>query len=405
MKRFIGKVPLLFGVVIFLPSFYFVVGDSSSMAVGLLSSCVLIFFLSGLKLSVSLTKNLFASVLTVLIIIHMTLGFFLADSVKQIFSFFLLLLLLFSGAVLEFQLYKERDENVLNQLKKLTISFLFIGLLSLIIDYEFIGLGYQNFTKPVFPFAEPSHFVLGTSSIFLLTGFFFSTGLRNAILVTLTVYAVLYPNLIMLLLVFLMGTIYYSNNLLRLFFVLIPVVTILSFLWISEDVQTYFVDRLSFNQTTTNLSVLIYLQGWEEAYKALIETSGFGLGFQNLGTQPPGKFGEMVHSLTGRYLNRADGSFLAAKLISEFGVLGLILVLVFLTSFFRSLRFLISFQRKIDSGFDFGFDLRYVFAHSIVVSFFIEMFVRGYGYFSPGVLFLFTAFFVLQTPKKRNNYN
>ncbi|MFT8211578.1 MAG: hypothetical protein ACMZI0_15200 [Symbiopectobacterium sp.] len=55
---------------------------------------------------------------------------------------------------------------------------------------------------------------------------------------------------------------------------------------------------------------------------ALFDTYGLGLGFQMAGTNGVGEYGYKIYVLSGMDLNRFDGGFLASKIVSEFGVIG-----------------------------------------------------------------------------------
>ena len=46
------------------------------------------------------------------------------------------------------------------------------------------------------------------------------------------------------------------------------------------------------------------------------------VGFGNVANTLTGDKAELIYSIAGEYKNRADGSFLASKLISEFGIFG-----------------------------------------------------------------------------------
>lgn len=74
-----------------------------------------------------------------------------------------------------------------------------------------------------------------------------------------------------------------------------------------------------------NLSSLVYRNGWESAIMDLKRSNGVGLGFNRMGCDPlpETKTSEILERLEVREQNFNDGSFVLAKMISEFGVLGL----------------------------------------------------------------------------------
>ena len=82
----------------------------------------------------------------------------------------------------------------------------------------------------------------------------------------------------------------------------------------------------------SNLSSLVWLNGWSQAYQTLISTNGLGLGFNQMGCgrfYNIGNFSSLIQdSFDGDMLNSEDGSLLSSKLISEFGILGVVIVTV-----------------------------------------------------------------------------
>lgn len=75
-----------------------------------------------------------------------------------------------------------------------------------------------------------------------------------------------------------------------------------------------------------NLSSLVYRNGWESAIMDLKRSSGMGLGFNRMGCDPLPETAtaEILEQLEVREQNFNDGSFVLAKMISEFGVFGLL---------------------------------------------------------------------------------
>lgn len=93
---------------------------------------------------------------------------------------------------------------------------------------------------------------------------------------------------------------------------------------------TEFADRITGLVTadeTANLSSLVYQNGWETALANLEQTWGFGLGFNRMGCNPRPEtaIGALLESLNVGDQNYNDGSFTLAKLLSELGILGLLL--------------------------------------------------------------------------------
>lgn len=81
-----------------------------------------------------------------------------------------------------------------------------------------------------------------------------------------------------------------------------------------------------------NLSSLVWLNGWSQAWNTFTQTMGLGLGFNQMGCNnfdEIGSYTTTIKDITeGINLNFQDGSILAAKVISEFGIFGMILLLM-----------------------------------------------------------------------------
>jgi hypothetical protein len=144
----------------------------------------------------------------------------------------------------------------------------------------------------------------------------------------------------------------------------------------------YFTDRLDFSATTLNLSNLVYVQGWEQIQESLGWTSGWGVGFQQMGfRETEAAAARLIRFIMGGDdLNVLDGGFVFAKIVSEFGVFGVLLTVIFLVEAARCIRALRA-QRGGAAA---------TLASCIVVSYGIDMFVRGTGYFVESTL-LFVA--------------
>lgn len=93
-------------------------------------------------------------------------------------------------------------------------------------------------------------------------------------------------------------------------------------------------------------------------------------------------------------LNQTDGSFVFAKLTGELGVFGFLLSVTFVVAAVRSIRFL----RGIKAG-----DRErtiIIFAHCVLTSFLVDMFVRGTGYFVGSTLLAITAASILTADRR-----
>jgi hypothetical protein len=136
---------------------------------------------------------------------------------------------------------------------------------------------------------------------------------------------------------------------------------------------------------TENISSLVYVQGWQDAWFNFRRTYGLGLGLNMMGCSPlpdvPARFGLTLIGLGG--LNAEDGSFLFSKIVSETGIFGIILYVVAIWRW-------VQLERELHS-------LRKEFAcpaaetqATLIFCFVTSSFIRGTGYFA-GALLLWIA--------------
>ncbi|CAM3763349.1 hypothetical protein B0G85_1767 [Polynucleobacter brandtiae] len=97
---------------------------------------------------------------------------------------------------------------------------------------------------------------------------------------------------------------------------------------------------LSDIDSSTNISSLVFLQGLEDAWINLYRTYGFGLGLNMMGCSPLPKSGarELLEGLNLISLNAEDGSFLGAKIVSEFGIFGILFFSYLVFIFFKLIK-------------------------------------------------------------------
>ncbi len=117
-------------------------------------------------------------------------------------------------------------------------------------------------------------------------------------------------------------------------------------------------------------STLVWLKGWHLAYLNLMETFGLGIGFQQLGYAGAySMISESIRSGTiGNVdLNIYDGGSLAAKMISEMGLLGVLFLVYSLMTF-------VLYLRRVPQW-------NYFWIAAFIGGLF-ELYIRGYGYFT-----------------------
>jgi hypothetical protein len=151
---------------------------------------------------------------------------------------------------------------------------------------------------------------------------------------------------------------------------------------------SYYAERLDFDwATSTNLSALVYVQGWQMLGEALRKSLGWGIGFQQLGivyTNVPATI--RINVLLGRDANLQDGGFILSKIGGELGVLGLLLVVAYL---YVAARSFLRLRAVAKPGTEIS-DAE-LFARACVIGYLVEMAVRGTNYFTGTFLLLLAA--------------
>lgn len=293
----------------------------------------------------------------------------------------LLLVFLLGTLALDRQLFAASDAAFHRAASTTLVLLALTGALGLAGFAPNLGI---EFAKPVFPFTEPSHFALSALPLFLYYGVT-SRGLARqfALLAGVTA-AFALQNLTMLSAAAVAVLI--CARPLTLALLSVPLVFALPLL----DLQ-YFAARLDFSPESDNLSALVFAQGWQLIDESLRNSRFWGLGFQQLGVfGSEVEFAVVINALIGEDSNLSDGGFNFSKLVSEFGLFGLLATgahLVFAGRFALRLRQLA--QQSIDVP------RSTVFACAVVVSFTVDLFVRGNGYFTASSLMYAAAWMYL----------
>lgn len=263
-------------------------------------------------------------------------------------------------------------------IKLLCTAFIVIGIFSLL-DIQPPHSGYA---KPIFPFTEPSHFALSFTPFLIYRSVRSSLPVRLIWLGAGMILALLLQSLSLVVAVALAAACCLSGWILAV--ALVGLSAIVGYLDIS-----YFTDRLDFSTHTTNVSTLVYIQGYELIVTALKETWGWGIGFQQLGIVPLNvPTSDLIYRIVGNDANLRDGGFTAAKVISELGFFGILLTTSYFYYFVLSV---LKLRRLAVMGSP---DSKKVLCFSAVTGIFIEMLVRGGGYFTGTILFAVSAMMV-----------
>lgn len=150
---------------------------------------------------------------------------------------------------------------------------------------------------------------------------------------------------------------------------------------------------------STNLSSLVYINGWLVAFEYLKQTNMLGVGLNLMGCEGgvQTQLSPMITRISGAYLNYNDGSFLISKLISEVGVFVVPLIIIFLRGIYLALKLIMDdlLKNKPASSID-------AFASIFYLSGVILLFIRGAGYYSIPFLYVLLSLSILingQKPK------
>lgn len=366
-------------LIIMTPSFIFAYFQFSSLFFGLILVFIFIFFTSK-KISVKFSKDFIFTFLVLICYSFIAVGMG-GDFLKVFSSAFLLFLMVFFLVSSFRRSDYEVNNTLISSISLIYFLFLALGFLALLIKFPYGGYSFRH--GSVFPFAEYSHFAIAFCFFALLYQFACKNNKGIIHCLPTFILGVTFPNLTTIIVgvlqLFMIRTKYKLLIFILSAFIIFPIVYFF--------MQDYVLSRLVFSEENRNLSNLVYLQGAETALNSLLSTYGLGLGFQNIGAQEPGYFTELIRTVTnGEDLNRLDGGFLAAKIISEFGLLGVLFCIVVVVNFFRVCRIVWFY----DYPNRFLFLLYAASSGQIMV----ELFVRGYGYFSPGFIIFLSLYFL-----------
>ena len=374
-------------IILLLPTLIFYLGLSSSMALGTTFAAALVLLIVIVdrprgpeRTSKTLVRpgRVLATIgtLCVVLMIHLAVASIESpiQATRALASMIPLALLITGAASLAGYLQRATPAEVHRAMQCCFFFLTVIALLGVVGLFPTTG---RFFIKPVFPFTEPSHFALAFTP-FLLYVCVTSTGRRRmAYLLVGFALAALLQNLTLVIACTLATLVSLQIGRLVVFVAIFAIAA-------GQFDLSYFADRLNFSAETQNLSSLVYLQGWQLIAESWRNSAGIGLGFQQLGTQGTGVgAADLIQAILGDDLNLLDGGFTLAKILGEFGYLGIALCAAYLLKAWHSARVLRKFATS-----DAGASPVEVFAHCAVTGYLVEMFVRGTGYFTATGLLL-----------------
>ena len=366
------------------PSLFRYTFPVSSMASGVVLVSLLLIFFNFITLRVNRRVFCYSLIASTAVCIFLSLHFFVCIFNQHVnierFSLSLLVvfIFIFAAALGSKWLFIIKD-NSHYPIRYIFYLFLIITLFRFA---EVQPPSINLFDKSIFPFTEPSFFAIAFIPILIYMTVTakhnFNKILYLAIGLTIAIWL---QNLTMVIGVFLATSIVLSW--VRLFVICI-IISVSVYLF--EFDISYFTQRVNFYNPVDNISTLVYIQGWQLILDSLSKSFLWGLGFQQLGENTTSVDASLlIQSLAKTDLNLNDGGFIFAKLVSELGLIGIVIATYFLFFVKKAFQFL----RKIDQG-RLSIDAGKTFALSVVVAYIVELFIRGSGYFA-GNSFLFIS--------------
>lgn len=312
-------------------------------------------------------------------------------NIKAYLSLIILLFIFGAAYLTAYSLSSTNDFILYKVVRNTFFIFMFLGL------YQIVFIGGA---RHILLFGEASHYALfiGPFSIalYVLTQ---SKFLKLFIILWLFLAGISFPNTTILVYAFLILLLHVKFNIKSIILLVIGGAILVNLIFTNE----YFYQRIFFwnNQSSKNLSSLVYLQGIEDAYYSITSTNGFGIGFQQMGAQKSSEAGLRIQEIMGNEtgLNRQDGGFTAAKIIAELGYFGIILLVFFFIIAKKSYVYLSYFvYSKVC-------DIPLVISYSFIYAYLVELFVRGAGYFTQSSFLFYVAVSYLLIMRKNEPPN
>ncbi|WP_350628472.1 hypothetical protein [Pseudoalteromonas sp. CAL260-MNA-CIBAN-0059] len=287
----------------------------------------------------------------------------------RFFSHYLILLLL---VLLSF-VVKHDGDYFLNVINKTLMLFFYsfpVILITAALGIVPVHSFGVNYSKPMFPFQEPSHYY---NFLTLCSIVYAQNKGPSLVLVIFLVSLTLYPSATGLagFGVFILYLLMKSNiNFMKLLTILVAL--LLSIFTALEMLGSYYLDRVLF-WNSSNLSALVYLQGMESAYLGFIKSLGVGVGLGQMSDIViQTNTAQKILDITGGvHFNIFSGSFLLSQLVAEFGIFGFCFV-------FYLVYILMNSRKALR-----GARLSEWLPPALILSSMCEVFIRGYGLLSP----------------------
>ena len=366
--------------------------NSTSKSVGLLISILIICFLflqqyRGFYLDKSLSPIYIFLIFIFLTSIYSMISFDAFEYKRFFLSYLLIFLCVIAAFYFVIFSLEITDRKLYNYVSFIFYIILLDGIYLLIKNTFFIWG-----TKTLL-FSEMSHFsiIFAPLLLFKVLTFKNTTYIYLTILISLML-ALNLQNLTLLISTFFVMMMHSIKK--TFLFFLIPAG--IALLYYDLGNFNYFIDRIPVSDTK-NLSALVFLSGWERVYLNLVDSSFFGIGFNQLGIVGKKGFYQLYLERLGMpELNIYDAGGMAPKLLSELGIVGLAFIFGYLFYLVKTV-YMVKKKSLIYSYLD-------TFYISIFIMSFVSLFIRSGGYFSPA-FFLFLSSIIYINKFKLKDHN
>jgi hypothetical protein len=233
-------------------------------------------------------------------------------------------------------------------------------------------------------FTEPSHYSVVSSPFFIY--YIISSHKFKSILfsIALLIVALLIENFTLVLCIALAIFILDRKIFIALALLAVLVLPILGPSFIEYITQRYS-GIVDVEGDGSNLSSLVYLQGWDYVFSSIKSFYGLGIGFQQLGEIRIESNAQDILELKDIPLNQNDGSFLFSKFFVEFGWLALVIVFLILKQILILTNRIQKYRKDND--------IVRIFISTTYLSILIPLFIRNTGYFNASIFIFIVAFF------------
>lgn len=374
--------------ILFLPAFVKMTLSQTSFAAGLfLSLCFLLVLLPKVRhRTYSIKTIIIVMAILVTVFMHAILVFVLFpgfDIFRFISSLLFMMFCIFVALHFSYFIQNQPSNNIDKVVQYLIWFFVLNALIGLL---KFNLYPAWDLEKPVGLFSEPSHFVLSLTPVLIYACAARFSGYL-VYLIFFLIWGFVIESLVAIVLVMLCFFMILSFKKMLLVFSSLAL-----FVYFAVDVN-YFVQRILLSPESNNLSVIVFLMGWDMAHEIMMATSLWGSGFQQFGVfEVDSQFVTTIAELGLEGQNQFDGGSTAPKIIGEFGMLGLFIIMLYIYLF---LKFFLEIKQQRTG------EKNKLLFQVFVIAFALELFVRGVGYFSPGAFLLLVGLMGLVRKSKK----